>query len=202
MKRIFVTGIGTNVGKTIVSSILTEHLTADYWKPIQSGDLSNTDSMKVKKLISNNTSIIHPETFQLSQPLSPHEAAKIDGIQIHLNDFKLPKTKNHLIIEGAGGVMVPLNNQLLIADLIKHLKASVIIVAQLYLGSINHTLLTIQELKRRKINISGIVFNGEVNPESENYIQEYTQLPILFRINKEPIINKQIILNYSTTIVV
>ena len=98
MKKIFVTGIGTNIGKTIVSAILTESLNADYWKPIQSGALMNTDTMKVKKLVSNKKTVCHPEIFRLSQPLSPHASAEIDGVAIKLKDFAVPKTKNHLII--------------------------------------------------------------------------------------------------------
>lgn len=200
MKKIFITGIGTNVGKTFVSAILTEHLNADYWKPIQSGDLDNTDTLNVKKLLSNPKTVCHPERFRLSQPLSPHAAAKIDGVTITLNDFKLPETTNHLVIEGAGGLMVPLNHEVLIIDLIQHLKASVILVSQIYLGSINHTLLSIQELKRRNIPILGIVFNGEHTLETENIIMNYSQIPFLFRTDIEPKIDKQTILKYAKNI--
>ena len=200
MKRIFITGNGTDIGKTIVSAIITEALHADYWKPVQSGELHNTDTMKVKQLVSNSKTIFHTERFRLQQPLSPHAAAEIDGVEIQLKDFLLPKTDNHLIIEGAGGLMVPLNNQLLIADLIKHFEASVILVSRNYLGSINHTLLTIQELRVRNIPIIGIVFNGEHTPQTENFIQQFTQLPILFRVNMESIINKQTILKYANKI--
>jgi len=200
MKRIFITGNGTDIGKTVVSAIITEALNADYWKPVQSGELHNTDTMKVKQLVSNSKTVFHAERFRLQQPLSPHAAAEIDGVEIHLNDFLLPKTDNHLIIEGAGGLMVPLNSQLLIADLIKHFDASVILVSQNYLGSINHTLLTIQELRRRNIPIIGIVFNGEHTPQTENFIQQFTQLPILFRVDMESMINQQTILKYANEI--
>jgi len=197
MKRIFITGIGTNIGKTVVSAIVTEYLNADYWKPIQSGDLMNSDTMKVKALVSNIKSIFHPEKYRLSQPLSPHAAAKRDGVAIKLEDFKLPETENHLVIEGAGGLMVPLNNESLIADLIQHLDVSVLLVSQNYLGSINHTLLTIQELKRRNIKIIGIVINGESTPETEAFITQYSNLPILFRIDNESFINQNTILKYA-----
>jgi len=200
MKRIFITGNGTDIGKTVVSAIITEALNADYWKPVQSGELHNTDTMKVKQLVSNSKTVFHAERFRLQQPLSPHAAAEIDGVEIHLNDFLLPKTDNHLIIEGAGGLMVPLNSQLLIADLIKHFDASVILVSRNYLGSINHTLLTIQELRRRNIPIIGIVFNGEHTPQTENFIQQFTQLPILFRVDMESMINQQTILKYANEI--
>lgn len=200
MKTIFITGNGTDIGKTIISAIITEHLEADYWKPIQSGELDNTDTMKVKQLISNSKTVFHTERFKLIQPLSPHASAEIDGIKIQLEDFKLPVTNNHLVIEGAGGLMVPLNNEILIADLITHFASSVILVSRNYLGSINHTLLTIQELRRRNIPIIGIVFNGEHTPQTENFILQYTQLPLLFRVNMEEEIDKQTILKYSRQI--
>ena len=200
MKTIFITGNGTDIGKTIISAIITEHLEADYWKPVQSGELDNTDTMKVKSLVSNSKTIFHPEQFKLVQPLSPHASAEIDGVEIELEDFKLPSTTNHLVIEGAGGLMVPLNNRILIADLITHFKSSVIVVSRNYLGSINHTLLTIQELRSRDIPIIGIVFNGEHNPQTENFILQYTQLPLLFRVEMEEQIDKQTILKYSRQI--
>ncbi|WP_035672451.1 dethiobiotin synthase [Flavobacterium sp. 83] len=197
MKRIFITGIGTNIGKTVVSAIVTEYLNADYWKPIQSGDLMDSDTMKVKTLISNNKSVFHPEKYRLSQPLSPHAAAKRDGVAIKLEDFILPETENHLVIEGAGGLMVPLNNEILIADLIQHLNASVLLVSQNYLGSINHTLLTIQELKRRNITIIGIVINGESTPETEAFVMQYSNLPIIFRVENESSIDQNTVLKYA-----
>lgn len=179
MKTIFITGNGTDIGKTIISAIVTEHLEADYWKPIQSGELDNTDTMKVKCLVSNNKTIFHTERFKLIQPLSPHASAEIDGVKIQLEDFKLPITNNNLVIEGAGGLMVPLNNKTLIADLITHFASSVILVSRNYLGSINHTLLTVQELHRRNIPIIGIVFNGEHTPQTENFILQYTTSPVI-----------------------
>lgn len=200
MKRIFITGNGTDVGKTIISAIITEHLKADYWKPVQSGELENTDTMKVERLVSNNKTVFHTECFKLNQPLSPHASAEIDGVQIRLEDFKVPNTNNHLVIEGAGGIMVPLTYDLLIADLITHFSSSVIVVSRNYLGSINHTLLTIQELRRRNIPILGIVFNGEYTPQTENFILDFTKLPLLFRVNKEEQIDKQTILKYSKQI--
>ncbi len=200
MKRIFITGNGTDVGKTIISAIITEHLKADYWKPVQSGELENTDTMKVERLISNTKTVFHTECFKLNQPLSPHASAEIDGLQIRLEDFKVPNTNNHLVIEGAGGIMVPLTYDLLIADLITHFSSSVIVVSRNYLGSINHTLLTIQELRRRNIPILGIVFNGEYTPQTENFILDFTKLPLLFRVNKEEQIDKQTILKYSKQI--
>lgn len=191
----FVTGIGTGIGKTIVSSILTEKLQADYWKPIQSGDLEISDSLFVGNLISNRKTVIHPERYRLGQPLSPHLSAKIDGVHITIDTIKKPLTDNNLIIEGAGGLMVPLNDEELICDLIKSLEAKVIVVSQNYLGSINHTLLTLEVLKANKISVEGLIFNGHANPETEDYIRKYSgvriigKIPFMSRIDKEHIIS-------------
>lgn len=201
MKRIFVTGIGTGVGKTLVSAIITEYLQADYWKPIQSGDLDNTDTMTVRRLISNSESVLHEERFRLTQPLSPHASAEIDGIEMKLKDFTTPESaKQYLVIEGAGGLMVPINSKTTIADLIKFLDASVILVSKNYLGSINHTLLTIQELERREIPITGLVFNGECLPQTENFIINYSNLPVIVRLDNEATINKKTVQKYAARI--
>lgn len=197
MKRFFVSGIGTDVGKTIASAILAEMLHADYWKPIQAGDLDNTDTMKVSSLISNSESVIHPETFRLSRAMSPHAAAETDKINIDLNDIVLPPTSNTLIIEGAGGLMVPLNDDSLVIDLIEKLNAEVILVSKNYLGSINHTLLSVDALKARNIPIAGIVFNGVPARSSEEYILKYTGLKCILRLDEERIIDKNTILKYK-----
>lgn len=197
MKRFFVTGIGTDVGKTIASAILVESLHADYWKPIQAGDLDNTDTMKVRSLISNTTSKFHPETYQLTKPMSPHAAAEADGIKINIDTLTLPITTNSLIIEGAGGLMVPLNDKFLVIDLIQKLKAEVILVSNNYLGSINHTLLTVESLKNRNIPIAGIIFNGRSARTSEEYILSYTGLKRLLSIEEEKKIDKEMILKYK-----
>ena len=172
----FITGIGTGIGKTIASAVLTEKLKADYWKPIQAGDLAQSDTLTVKSLISNPISNVHPEQYRLNHPLSPHLAAKLDGIEIDLNAFKLPEIQNNLIVEGAGGLMVPLNDEYLIIDLIKRFNLQVIVISKHYLGSINHTLLTIDTLKQHRIPIKGIIFNGEPNEESERYILNYGRI--------------------------
>lgn len=178
----FITGIGTGIGKTIVSAIITEKLQADYWKPIQSGDLDNSDSLKIESLISNTKTIIHSEGFKLTQPLSPHLSAKIDNIDLQINYLQTPQANNHLIIEGAGGLMVPLNDQELMIDYIQSLGVKVILVSQNYLGSINHTLLSIEALKSRGIEIAGIIFNGTSNTETERYITQYSNIPVLGKI--------------------
>ena len=189
----FITGIGTGIGKTIVSAILTEKLKADYWKPIQSGDLDISDSLHVRQLISNEQTIIHPEKYRLSQPLSPHLSARIDGVEIKTAELEIPKTDNSLVIEGAGGLMVPLNNEELILDLIKKLDVAVIVVTQSYLGSINHTLLTLAVLKAHHIPIKGLIFNGKPNAETEAYILNYSVLPLLGKIPYLSVINKETI---------
>ncbi|WP_145854331.1 dethiobiotin synthase [Pedobacter suwonensis] len=176
MNKYFITGIGTGIGKTLVSAILTEKLKADYWKPIQSGDLETSDSITINSLVSNSRTVIHPESYRLTQPLSPHLSARLDGIEIDLNQINLPETNNNLIIEGAGGLMVPLNETELIVDLIKKLEVEVILVSQNYLGSINHTLLSVNLLRQYEIPVKGIIFNGTENEETERYILQYTKI--------------------------
>ena len=194
MGKYFITGIGTGIGKTLISAILTEKLKADYWKPIQSGDLEISDSITIDSLISNNQTVIHPESYRLTQPLSPHLSARLDGIEIDLNKINMPLTDNNLIIEGAGGLMVPLNEDELIIDLIKKLEVEVILVSQNYLGSINHTLLSVNLLKQYEIPIKGIIFNGDENVETERYIQQYTKIkklgnvPSFNNIDKEKVL--------------
>ena len=182
--QFFVSGISTEVGKTVCSAILVNALEADYWKPVQSGDLHQTDSMRVASW--NGTTLkdqrFHPEAYRLTEPMSPHASAAIDGVQIRLSDFQLPETSAPLIVEGAGGLLVPLNNKDTILDLMAQLQLPVILVSRNYLGSINHTLLSIAQLQQREIPIAGLVFNGPVTPTTESVIQRMTQIPVLFRI--------------------
>ena len=198
--RLFVTGIGTEVGKTISSSILVENLKADYWKPIQAGELENSDSIKVKNLISNTKSVFHSESYKLKEPMSPHAAAERDNITIELLKIIPPKTDNHLVIEGAGGVFVPLNKEDCILDIIPKTNSEVVIVSRHYLGSINHTLLTIKALQDRNISIKGIIFSGDENKDTESIIIKMTGIKFLFRINEEIEFNKEIIKKYAQQI--
>ena len=178
--RIFVTSIDTNVGKTVCSSILCAGLGYDYWKPVQCGDLDFSDSMKVKSY--SPLTNVHPESFQLKAPMSPHEAAKLENIDILLNDFKLPKSEE-IIIEGAGGVMVPINYKgNMIVELASMFEAKVIIVFKNYLGSINHTLLTIDKVKSAGLNILGLLVVGDEVTSSEKIIRDTTQTNIIARI--------------------
>lgn len=194
-KPLFVTGIGTGIGKTIVSAILVEKLKADYWKPIQSGDLDKSDSLSVQNLISNTVTKIHPESYRLTQPFSPHKSAAIDGITINPDTIHLPKTTNALIVEGAGGLMVPLNNEFLIINLIKKLGIEAVLVSQNYLGSINHTLLSIYVLKNYGIPIRGIIFNGNEDISSKDFILKNSGLKLLGHIPEYHVIDKKAIID-------
>jgi len=195
MKRIFITGISTEVGKTIAAAILTEALKADYWKPIQAGELDNTDSHKVGRLISNDRSVIHPCNFELKTPMSPHAAAEIDGLEIEPNKIHEPETDNHLIIEGAGGLLVPLNDNDTILDLILP-NYKVVVVSRHYLGSINHTLLTINWLQLKGYDVS-ILFSGDEHPTTEQIILKKTGVKSLGRINEEAKFNQTVIKKYA-----
>lgn len=194
----FVTGIGTNVGKTIASAILTEALEADYWKPVQAGDLDNSDSLKVRNLISNERSVFHPEQFLLSQPMSPHAAAAIDNKKISVKKIIRPKTSNVLIIEGAGGLLVPLNHKETIADLMER-QDRIILISRNYLGSINHTLLSLEILKHRGLDCFGIIFNGQQNEASEEVILKMSGARFLGRIEEEPYFDRNVVKEYAET---
>jgi dethiobiotin synthetase len=195
MMRYFITAIDTDSGKTLVSAICCEAFKADYWKPIQAG--LPRDAETVKKLVSNKQTKIHPERYLLNTPASPHASAKADGVHITLHDFTLPDTPHPLIIEGAGGCLVPLNDDDFVIDLISLLKCEVILVADLYLGSINHTLLTVEALRKRNLTIRGLIFNGDPNPESERIILQHAETPCLLRIKKENIINTPVVEKYA-----
>ncbi|MFV0531194.1 MAG: dethiobiotin synthase [Flavobacteriales bacterium] len=193
MHTLFLTGIGTDVGKTVVSAIITEALKADYWKPIQAGDLENTDTFKVQKLISNSVTKFHKERYLLKRSMSPHAAADLEGIKINLSSIKRPETKNNLVIEGAGGLKVPVNHQQTILNLIQPTD-KVVVVSKNYLGSINHTLMTLDVLRQNGIKPLGIVFNGDENKATQDIIVEISKVPIITRIDQYKTITKPIIL--------
>ena len=197
MKHIFITGIGTEVGKTVASAIVTEALQADYFKPIQAGDLENSDTHKVERLVSNSLTKFHPNAFALKTPMSPHAAAEIDQVQIKAEEVKRPTTTNdYLVIEGAGGLLVPINSTQTIADLMQQ-EDKIIVVSRHYLGSINHTLLTIEALKSRGLTCAGIIFSGEEHPTTESIIEEMAQVPILGRIDQEPYFDENVVREYA-----
>ena len=184
MQRYFITGIGTDVGKTIASAIITEALQADYWKPIQAGDLDNSDTDKVKALVSNSKTAYHPNSFSLNTPMSPHAAAAIDGVIMKANLVITPKSNNDkLVVEGAGGLFVPINDTETILDLIQQ-DDIIIVVSRHYLGSINHSLLSIEILKQKGFSKIGILFNGKENSTTEEIITKMTGVTVLGRIDE------------------
>ena len=202
-----VAGIGTDVGKTVVSAILCEALNADYWKPIQAGDLDCSDSHKVLGLLADNNDFqVWPEAFRLSHAMSPHAAAERDAADISLKTLlgSQPDPQGldgrGLVIELAGGLMVPLSQSLSTVDLIKALAHPVVLVANYYLGSINHTLLSIHLLKSIATPILGIVFNGEPNIESRDVILAQGGVELLAEIPHAEHLNKKFIQAHAQAI--
>ncbi len=193
MNRYFVTAISTDSGKTLVSAILCKALGADYWKPIQSG--SPTDASTIRRLCPEV--VVYPETYCFNKPASPHAAARAEAREIKLELIIAPQTSKTLVIEGAGGCMVPLNDQDFVIDLVPQLQAQVVLVSNLYLGSINHTLLTWHFLKERGYSVAGIIFNGPPNPESEQIILHHTGYKKLLYIAPETTITPEIISQYA-----
>ncbi len=183
MKRIIIAGIDTNIGKTLAATIICKALEADYWKPIQCGDLDNSDTLKVKRMLGQYPGRIHPEAYALKHALSPHAAAENEGVTIELSEIHVPPTENTLVIEGAGGPMVPLNLSQTFLDLLKEVDGEVILISKNYLGSINHTLLCLEVFKQRGIPVLGILINGAENPASEKAITSISALPILGHIS-------------------
>ncbi|WP_080779205.1 dethiobiotin synthase [Chryseobacterium phocaeense] len=168
MNKLFITGIGTEVGKTVCSAVLVQYFKADYWKPVQSGDLDNTDSQKIASWTENTR--CHPETYRFKLAASPHQSAREENIEINIEDFTLPKTDNKLIAEGAGGLMVPLSDEVFMIDLIEKLELPVALVVRNYLGCINHTLLSVMALQQRKIKLEFLILNGNFPPDTERVI--------------------------------
>ena len=194
--KLFITGIGTDVGKTVASAITVQALEADYWKPIQAGDLDHSDTDKVKALVSNKKSQFHPNAYALNTPASPHYAASLDGIVLDIKKIQEPITANHLVIEGAGGILVPLNDTDSIIDLI-HKDHKVVVVSRHYLGSINHTLLTFEALKNRNIAVAGIIFSGDENQATESIILKKTKVNCIGRIDNEPYFDQNVVQYYA-----
>jgi dethiobiotin synthetase len=190
MDKILVAGIGTDVGKTVVSAILTLLVEGDYWKPIQSG--APGDAETVAQWLPRTQ--VHPPAYSLKAPLSPHHAARLENAVIQ--PFSLPETTRPLVIEGVGGILVPLATEWLAIDLFSTWPCKWILVSKHYVGSINHTLLTVEALKQRHIPILGIIFNGEPNADSESAILKITQLPMLGRLLPEPQLNMHVFQRY------
>ena len=188
----FITGIGTEVGKTVVSAIVAEALQSSYWKPIQAGDLDNSDSHKIAAYTKNVT--VLKEQFRLTQPMSPHAAADIDGVEIRPNQIKIPSVEGNLLIEGAGGLMVPFNNHgQTWLDWLKIVQLPVIVVSRHYLGSINHTLMTLELLKQSNIQVDLLVFVGDKNSATEEIILNQYQGQYWFRVPMVETIDKDFV---------
>jgi dethiobiotin synthetase len=198
---LFVTGIGTDVGKTVVSAILCEYFGFDYWKPIQTGKNLGTDNESLKSLVSTAGFTTYPESYLLEQPLSPHAAAKFENETIKLNQIQFPASSSKLIIEGAGGLLVPINyDNETICDLIIQLKCPVVLVVKEYLGNINHTLLSLEHLKQREIPVFGIVYVGDELPETSEIIEKMTGVKTLFRVPLFSLLNKDTIRKFAQEI--
>ncbi len=198
--NLIIAGIHTGIGKTICSAVLTEALGYDYWKPVQAGDLDNSDSIFVQNHISNHKSVIHPEAYRLTIPASPHFAAAEDGVEIRLENLILPHSDNSIIVETAGGLMSPLSETVLNIDFIKHLNLPVILVTNDYLGSINHTLMSVEILRGANVEILGLVFSGSPVPETRRFIQQYTRLKILFEIPFFEPLDRKTLSHFAQTI--
>jgi len=200
MANYFITGIGTNVGKTLASAILTEALQADYWKPVQSGNTDITDKNYVKGLISNSKSVFHNETYSFKEPASPHLAAALENTKIITERIALPITENNLIIEGAGGVLVPLNDHDFVIDIARNLGAEIILVCQNYLGCINHSLLSIDYLIKNEFELKGLILNGNFDKAVRSAIINYAELPIIAEIPELKEITKETVLQQAQLI--
>jgi len=181
-KQVAIAGIHTGIGKTIASAVIAEAIGADYWKPVQAGGLGNSDSAIVSSLISNGAARVHAEAIKLTEAMSPHAAAAIDKVQIDHTAFKFPQTEKALLVETAGGLLSPLYGNATMAEFIMHYQLPAILISSNYLGSINHTLLTIEVMQKRGISIAAFIICGHENKDSEAYIESYSGLPITARI--------------------
>lgn len=198
MKSIAIAGIHTGIGKTIVSAIVTQALQADYWKPVQAGNAEATDTIEVKRLVSNPGSIFYKEAYFLKEAISPHAAAEKEGIQIEIEKINLPNPTRQTIVETAGGLLSPVTSTATNLDILLHLRLPVILVSKNYLGSINHTMLTFEVLNKNHIEIKGIVFNGPENPASENFILSNTGLTRLLSVKEEVLFDKEKVKQYAS----
>ncbi len=181
MSRYVVTGTDTDVGKTIFAAALATHLSARYWKPVQAGMDEGGDNATIRRLAGENVEIV-PEAYQLQTPCSPHEAARIDGVALAAGRLALPGGDSPLVVEGAGGVLVPLSDELLYADLFATWGLPVILVARTQLGTINHTLLSLEALRARNVPIHGVAFVGDPEPVAETSIPRIGKVRSLGRL--------------------
>ena len=188
-KGLFVTGIGTDVGKTVASAVITKAIQADYWKPAQCGDLDNSDSIKIARLTRLQTL---PEAYRLQAPMSPHAAAELEGVELSIAQIELPKSDKPIVVEGAGGVMVPFNSNETYLDLMMKLDLPVVLVTRHYLGSINHTMLSWKVLKEAGLNVVALVISGKAHESTENHFATQMDVPFI-RINELEEVNSEAI---------
>jgi dethiobiotin synthetase len=187
-KGYIVSGTDTGIGKTTVAAMLLLALDALYWKPLQSGTQDGTDRERVQALTHLSAGRLLPERYVLSQPLSPHRAAELDGVAIDPKTLAVPAVERTLIIEGAGGLLVPVTRQLLQIDVFADWDLPVILCARTALGTINHTLLSIEALRRRRLRLHGVVFVGDDNPDNIRTIAEISGARVLGRLPRlEPL---------------
>jgi dethiobiotin synthetase len=198
-KPLFITGIGTDVGKTLISAIITEAVRGDYWKPVQAGFENGTDAQWVKEHISNDVSVVHDELYRLHTPASPHIAARKDGITIDIEtivqqsgSLQSLTGQRPFIVEGAGGLLVPLNNNQMVADLAAALQARIILVSRNYLGSINHSLLTASFCRSKGLDVAGWIFNDDYLSYEDEIVQ-WSGYPSLGSIPRLDIISRETI---------
>ena len=192
----FLTGTDTEVGKTVICAWLMVHYQYHYWKPIQSG-MDSPDTKTIQKLTGFDNSFFFPPAYELQQPLSPHESAKRDGIKIELANFLLPRQETKVIVEGAGGILVPINEKHFIVDIIKKLKLPILLVARSGLGTINHTLLTVSELKKRNLPLLGIILNGERNQSNKEAIEKYSGVSVVSELEPLKTLDKKTLLSHK-----
>ena len=193
----FLTGTDTEVGKTVICAWLMVHYQYHYWKPIQSG-MDSPDTETIQKITGFDDSFFSPPAYELQQPLSPHESAKRDGIKIELANFLLPRKKTKIIVEGAGGILVPINEKHFIVDIIKKLKLPILLVARSGLGTINHTLLTVSELKKRNLPLLGIILNGKRNQSNKEAVEKYSGVSVVSELEPIKTLDRKTLLLHKT----
>lgn len=187
----FVTGTDTDVGKTVAAIWLALHLDGAYWKPVQSGIDGLTDEQNVRTVTGFPDNRFFPPLYTLTQPLSPHESARRDGVSIDMARFTLPDAGRPLVVEGAGGLMVPLNQKDFVIDLIAHLNLPAILVTRSGLGTINHTLLSLKALHDKNIPVAGLIINGPKTPHNRQALEEYGDVPVLAEIDRLPSVTSE-----------
>lgn len=192
----FLTGTDTEVGKTVICAWLMVHYKYHYWKPIQSG-MDSPDIKTIQKITGFDSSFFFPPAYELQQPLSPHESAKRDGIKIELANFLLPRKETKVIVEGAGGILVPINEKYFIIDIIKKLSLPILLVARSGLGTINHTLLTVSELKKRNLPLLGIILNGKRNQSNREAIEKYSGVSVVSELEPLKTLDKKTLLSHK-----